>query len=287
MDVDLAEVSIYGRYLYENLWCHMDRNGLCDANSKLIKTQVFPYDDEITVKKVTSFLEELVAHRFLIVVEWESKKYFYCPTLLKHQKFHPKEQPRHSIPAEHLQASCKQPAKQLLDNEQPPASSVGNGDWDGELGLELRTSAAPKITSADFESCWKDYPRKVEKSGAQKRFLQVIKTREDLEQLVKAIETYRTYVEDHRMPEPGIKHMATFLENRDSKPYFQPWKDWIRKPESPEKAMNGPPKPILPTGPLSQSEIERTRQQLADIEKTPPANRDAVLGMIRQITKGV
>lgn len=290
MDEDIAEVSIHARFLYQNLWCHMDRSGVCEASSRIIKAQIFPYDDEVTSKKVETYLKELIDHGFLFPVIYKGKAYLYCPTLVKHQKIHPKEQSKHGIPADHLLAATqpeKNPASNLLATSQPeifPANLplIGNGEL--ELELELRTSETTQPGKKAFEVAWSNYPRKVEKSGAHKRFVQVIKSQGEFVEFEEAVRNYAAYCEDHRMPEPGIKHMSTFLENRDSKPYFQPWRDWIKKPESQKSTV---PKTILPTGPITSTESERTRRQLDEIEHIPPPDPEAVRRLIHSVTKGV
>lgn len=114
-DVDLAEVSITARYLYANLWCHMDRDGVCDADPKLIKRWIFPYDDDHTSAKVSSLIDELVEHGFLFRVEHNGRNFLYCPTLKKHQLFHKYEKSKRMVPQEKLSALYKHGASTVLE----------------------------------------------------------------------------------------------------------------------------------------------------------------------------
>lgn len=96
-DIDLAEVSINARYMYSGLWCFMDRNGIMEFSPKMIKKNIFPYDDIVTCEVVESLLKELFDHEFLFIVYLQNKKLIYCPTLKDHQLFHFREKPKFII----------------------------------------------------------------------------------------------------------------------------------------------------------------------------------------------
>lgn len=78
-----------------------------------------------------------------------------------------------------------------------------------------------------FAALYKKYPRKIEPQAATKRCAEVIKSVEDYESLSKAIDRYAVYCKREKTPQKFIKHMSTFVENRESKPYTQPWRDWL------------------------------------------------------------
>jgi ribosomal protein S15P/S13E len=79
----------------------------------------------------------------------------------------------------------------------------------------------------DFRALYQKYPRKVQPSEAIKRCAQVIRTPEDHALLSKAIDRYTEHIREHRTEQRFIMHMATFVEKRESKPYIQPWRDWL------------------------------------------------------------
>lgn len=148
-DTQIADVSIEARLLYIGLWCHLDRGGVCEYDLKLIKREVFPYDEKVTLKKIESLLIELFKNRRLFKVDYESRTYIYCPYLVKHQKFHRDEKEKYKIPQEILDscastlpAPCQHPTSTL-----PAALVTGNGELvtgNGEL-----VTAAAKLTAPD------------------------------------------------------------------------------------------------------------------------------------------
>lgn len=143
-DTDIAELSLPARLLYIGLWNFMDRRGVIEADVRLVKKNVFPYDDEITGKKITAFLAELVDEGFLSAVEHGGKRYYYCPTFQKHQNFHPSERNKYEIPDSVLQASYQQLTSQLLASFNNLTSTTGTGTGTGTGTAEVGpTSPAP------------------------------------------------------------------------------------------------------------------------------------------------
>lgn len=167
-DTQMADVSIEARLLYIGLWCHLDRGGICEYDTKLIKREVFPYDEKLTLKKIESLLKELTEKRRIYIVEYELRKYIYCPYLVKHQKFHKDEKPRYKIPQEILDgcvgtlpAPCQHPSSTL-----PAARVTGNGELKTGNGEREAAVPAPKTCDELFSILknetlvrWKDlYP---------------------------------------------------------------------------------------------------------------------------------
>lgn len=102
-DTEMAELSRDARLLYIGLWCYMDKNGLCDDNPKLIKRNIFPYDDDLSVERIDALLASLMGARRIIQVQSEGKRYLWCPFFKKHQKIHPGEKTKINIPDSVLQ----------------------------------------------------------------------------------------------------------------------------------------------------------------------------------------
>jgi hypothetical protein len=133
-DEVLAKVSILARLFYRDLWCHMDRQGVVENSPKMLKGKIFPFDDSITGKKVEGLINELVGIKRLFRFIYNNKDMLFCPSLRKHQNFHPSERPHWNIPESNLLAACKQPAEQYT-------STMGNGELvigNGEASEQLR-----------------------------------------------------------------------------------------------------------------------------------------------------
>ena len=80
-DTDLAELPFLTRLFYIGVWNFMDRNGVCEANPRILKRNIFPYDDV----DVPAVLAELISAGFLISFRVGEKEYIKCPAFTKHQ----------------------------------------------------------------------------------------------------------------------------------------------------------------------------------------------------------
>jgi hypothetical protein len=79
----------------------------------------------------------------------------------------------------------------------------------------------------NFEILYKKYPLKKGKEEGIKRCKLLITTQEEYDQLSLAIDRYSIDIVKNKTESKFIKHFSTFIENRDSKPFSQPWRDWI------------------------------------------------------------
>lgn len=163
-DVKLAECSRDARLLYRDLWCHMDRQGLTEDEPKLIKRNIFPYDDDLTAERVKILIDELARVGRLIRLDWHGKRLLYCPTFGLHQKFHRGEEPRFNIPQENLDAllaPCKHPASTIPAPFNDPANSIGigigigigNGQQERATGIVNGATAPAPVPTEAFQEC--------------------------------------------------------------------------------------------------------------------------------------
>lgn len=81
----IVECSPIARLLFIGLWCFADDGGVHPANPKRLKMEVFPGDEDITIKKVASLTDELVGAALLVRYTVEGVQYLEV-TGWKHQK---------------------------------------------------------------------------------------------------------------------------------------------------------------------------------------------------------
>lgn len=86
---ELAECSIWARFLFPGLWCIADRLGRLEDRPKRIKAELLAFD---TVD-VEPLLAELASHDFIARYEVDGKKIIQILTFGKHQTPHFREQP--------------------------------------------------------------------------------------------------------------------------------------------------------------------------------------------------
>jgi hypothetical protein len=104
-------------------------------------------------------------------------------------------------------------------DDTPAASTLHN--------TTLQNTTSQDTPVFDFAAAYKKYPRKMKPGEAEKRFKAVIQSPEDFAALMVAIDRYAADVAQNRTEARYILHMSTFLEDRDSKPYVQHWRDWL------------------------------------------------------------
>lgn len=82
---------------YVRLWTHMDDQGRCVDNVKLIKAAIFPLHDEVTLEVVDLHLDRLVAGQHLIAYEVDGRALLQVREWGKYQ--HPQRPTKEKLPA--------------------------------------------------------------------------------------------------------------------------------------------------------------------------------------------
>ena len=85
---DLAECSIWARYIFPGLWCIADRAGRLEDRPKRIKGELLAFDSV----DVEPLLAELTAYGFIARYEVAGKRVIQILTFCKHQNPHFREQ---------------------------------------------------------------------------------------------------------------------------------------------------------------------------------------------------
>lgn len=101
-DPMMGDLSPTTRLFYIGLWCHLDRNGVVENSSRIFKSKIFAFDQNVSCKDCADMVLELCQHGLLFQFEYQGKKYLYCPGFSKQQNFHIHERPRFNIPIEFL-----------------------------------------------------------------------------------------------------------------------------------------------------------------------------------------
>jgi hypothetical protein len=258
-DTTIADLSVEARLLYVGLWCYMDKQGIASDDPKLIKRNIFPYDDLISIGRIDQLLGELIQCKRLEEREFDGKRYLFCPSFIKNQKFHRDEKPLYphevasvgyqhgasTVPARLVTGNCElvtgNGQRATVNIEPVPnagqhgASTVparlvtgncelvtGNGQR-ATVNIEPVPNAgqpAAVTPEFDFESLYRKYGRKEGKAEGIKRCVAQIKTQDQYDALSKAIDRY---VEHCKKTDQYLKHFDSFLGSKKS----QPWKDWL------------------------------------------------------------
>lgn len=84
---DLAECSIWARYIFPGLWMIADREGRLENRPKRIKGELLPFDSQ----DAEPLLKELSDKGFILQYEVDGKAYIQIPMFKKHQNPHHRE----------------------------------------------------------------------------------------------------------------------------------------------------------------------------------------------------
>lgn len=93
----LARCTVHARWTFSGLWCYVDDDGRGKSNTGLVKAAVWPLDDEVTLKDVGQYLDELEAERLICRYEVDGKSYLHVVNFGEHQ--HPNRPVASKLPA--------------------------------------------------------------------------------------------------------------------------------------------------------------------------------------------
>jgi hypothetical protein len=175
---ELGELDALTRLLFVGLWCYCDRDGFFELRIKKIKAEIFPYE-EITADNLEKKLLSLVRSGFVLVYTPTEKtmleempvknKIVQILNFTKHQTPHRNE--KQSI-LKGIIKTCVLGPKHLLPKTDPllPERGMRNDDImkeeRGKRKENVLYSRKNETLSENFETVWKTYPIRKEKSKA-------------------------------------------------------------------------------------------------------------------------
>src|SRR5262249_35050426 len=118
----LAECPRDARLLFAGLWGIADREGRLEDRPRWIKSEVFPYDDDVTARHVDDWLQHLAANGHIERYEIDGRRYIWIPSFLTHQRPHVRE-------AESILPPCQRehlPGTDPGSAEHAPSTDLGD-----------------------------------------------------------------------------------------------------------------------------------------------------------------
>jgi hypothetical protein len=116
---DLAECSVWARFIFPGLWMLADRDGLLEDRPKRIKGELLPFDPQ----EVEPLLAELERHKLIIRYKNSDGAFICIPKFKAHQSPHYSEKP----------SGIKPPDYQEQAESDEPASGGNSGNTPGAL----------------------------------------------------------------------------------------------------------------------------------------------------------
>lgn len=73
------------RLFFAGLISNADDEGRGRASSKLLKSSIFPYDEDLQGKDIENMLINLAKHKLVILYKVDEQEFYFLPNFLKHQ----------------------------------------------------------------------------------------------------------------------------------------------------------------------------------------------------------
>lgn len=103
------QLSRDARMLYMGLWNQADEHARCNGDPSWVKGRVFPFDDDLTDKRVAELLDDLAAAGRVVPYMVEGDPYLFLPKLPEHQRLEPKVDSRLPPPPDPLPTHTDSP----------------------------------------------------------------------------------------------------------------------------------------------------------------------------------
>lgn len=84
-DEKIGRLPIPSRLFFIGCWNFADDFGCIKGNAALLKSQIFPYDENLRVSEVKKWIDALVDARMLIPIIHAEESYYYIRTFRSHQ----------------------------------------------------------------------------------------------------------------------------------------------------------------------------------------------------------
>lgn len=84
-DEKIGKLPIPCRLFFIGCWNFADDYGVVKGNAALLKSQIFPYDENLRVSEIKKWIDALVDARMLVPIIHSEESYYYIRTFRSHQ----------------------------------------------------------------------------------------------------------------------------------------------------------------------------------------------------------
>lgn len=180
-DEKIAKLPMNCRLFYIGTWNLADDLGVIRANPALLKSSIFPYDENLRVSEVQKWIDALVDARMLIPISYKDESYYVVRTFRSHQKLDPRY-PNYIIPEDitkriledYENRSKYSPSTRCVHTEYPTRDGDLYGDLYGESNIHRFSPKEEKTVNFSFSEFWDLYDKKVgKKESLEKKWLKL------------------------------------------------------------------------------------------------------------------
>ena len=84
-DEKIGKLPIPCRLFFIGCWNFADDFGVIKGNAALLKSQIFPYDENLRVSEIKKWIDSLVDARMLVPIIHAEESYYFIRTFRSHQ----------------------------------------------------------------------------------------------------------------------------------------------------------------------------------------------------------
>lgn len=223
----ISRLTLEQRLTFIGLWTHVDDDGRCVDNARLIKAAIWPLDDR-TGADVESDLGALTEHSLITRYIVGERSYICVNGFSEHQVINRRTKSAYPPPSEgtvkHVEAPPQPqvtatPASDETPDQTPThgaltedsvSTPIGKGREGKGKEKNTRSTRKRHAYSPEFEEFWTTYPKRVAKDAAAKAYASALH-RATPEQILNGARAYRNDGPRQRAEPKFTKHPATWL----------------------------------------------------------------------------
>lgn len=202
----IDELGWFEEVFFYRLMVNVDDYGRLDARPAILKAKLFPLKN-VTLKQVEQALIKLSTAGMVLVYEYDRKPFLQLCAWSKHQQIR-NQKSKYPSPDEKnsqlmtIEINCNQ-----LQSNVPVIQSESNPN--PESNPNMRKSAGE-----GFDEFWAAYPKKRSKPAAEKAFLKIKPTSEQLKVMLEALARLKNSEEWSKANGQYIPYPASWLNQR-------------------------------------------------------------------------
>ncbi len=163
-----SKLSRNARLTYIGMITLGDDDGRLKGSAALIKSQLYPYDDDTKVGDVAKWIAEIVAQKLLIGYNSEGEEYFFHPKWESYQHIREDRRKDSNIPAPEFEFA------KVETNSQPNGNQKTTKRQHSIVKDSIVKDSIDKYDhESAFQTFWSAYPRKISKKQAWKAWIKI------------------------------------------------------------------------------------------------------------------
>lgn len=203
-------LSLQARLLFIGLISLGDDDGRLRGDPVLLRSEIFPRDESVTVADVRGWLGEVVSAGLVVLYTVDDEDYLAHPNWTKYQSLRADRKKDSSIPLppDNLLTTVLQPTDNQLATTTPQPADTRLLEGKVSKGKVRQDKI---LAQTEFEQFWSEYPRKIAKQNALKSWNKIAPTPELAQKIIFSVSVQKTTPQWKKDGGQFIPHPATWL----------------------------------------------------------------------------